>query len=476
MVKLLTILSTRTARCLVTAAVLLCAISVGRAQTDIHPPLPFPTEPPPLPPRVHTKLPKLVDHYPEKPSLRPAFTIPVGPLGFSTPGSYYLLRRQSLVSLDFLDENRLLFSFQVQRLIERDDAGDAETPNAETPNAEINARQIRAVVLALPDGKIASEALWAVPGPSRYLWMLKDGHFLLRDSDGLEQGDDKLKLAPFLRLPGRLLWLAMDPAQKVMITNSLEAADPAQKPTEVAGAAADQAKPTPDKQNPAVQSTLVVRTLVVRTLDRESGHLIQMTRVPWTNQTTDWPVNSEGYLESSKGSGRQWLLKLNYFAGGSKVVGGVDSTCSPTAEYVSPGELLVATCDPNGGRLVAMSAGGAQLWEVRASSNVMWPLLVMAPDGSRLARETLVLKHTVNEYKHKQLLSADDLMGQMVRVFDAADGKVMLEAPLSPMLDGGGNVAISPSGRRVAILNAGAIQVFELAAPARFAAADHSAH
>ena len=69
-------------------------------------------------------------------------------------------------------------------------------------------------------------------------------------------------------------------------------------------------------------------------------------------------------------------------------------------------------------------------------------------------------------------------MGQMVRVFDAADGKVMLEAPLSPIFDGGGNVAISPSGRRVAILNAGAIQVFELTAPDQFpaAATDHSAH
>jgi hypothetical protein len=100
----------------------------------------------------------------------------------------------------------------------------------------------------------------------------------------------------------------------------------------------------------------------------------------------------------------------------------------------------------------------------------------MAPDGSRLARETLVLKRTVDRYKH--LLGANDLMGQMVRVVDAADGKVVLEAPLSPMLDGGGNVAVSPSGRRVAILNAGAIQVFELTAPARLPAAEanHSAH
>jgi hypothetical protein len=52
-----------------------------------------------------------------------------------------------------------------------------------------------------------------------------------------------------------------------------------------------------------------------------------------------------------------------------------------------------------------------------------------------------------------------------VRVFDAASGNVALEAPASPPLDGGGNVAISPSGRRVAVLNAGAIQVFDLPAP-----------
>jgi len=33
------------------------------------------------------------------------FTIPVGPLGFTAPGSIYLGQRNSLVSLDFLDEN-----------------------------------------------------------------------------------------------------------------------------------------------------------------------------------------------------------------------------------------------------------------------------------------------------------------------------------------------------------------------------------
>jgi len=51
-----------------------------------------------------------------------------------------------------------------------------------------------------------------------------------------------------------------------------------------------------------------------------------------------------------------------------------------------------------------------------------------------------------------------------VRVFNAADGKVALEAAASPALDSGGNLAISETGRRVALLNSGAIQVFDLPA------------
>jgi len=51
-----------------------------------------------------------------------------------------------------------------------------------------------------------------------------------------------------------------------------------------------------------------------------------------------------------------------------------------------------------------------------------------------------------------------------VTVFDGANGDIVLVSPVSPILDAGGNVAISPSGRRVALLNAGAIQVFDLPA------------
>jgi len=58
-------------------------------------------------------------------------------------------QRFSFVSLDFLDEDRLLFTFRVPGLIHRD-AGEGEE------------RQIRAVVLELPAGAVEAEALWTV--------------------------------------------------------------------------------------------------------------------------------------------------------------------------------------------------------------------------------------------------------------------------------------------------------------------------
>ena len=90
----------------------------------------------------------------------------------------------------------------------------------------------------------------------------------------------------------------------------------------------------------------------------------------------------------------------------------------------------------------------------------------------RLARETVVVEHPVPGGQTR-LVDPKNLKGQIVRVFDAANGKVALETTANPILDGGGNVAISPSGRRVAILNDGEIQIFELPAPAAFRGHTH---
>jgi hypothetical protein len=392
----------------------------------------------------------LPDRLPDKPSLPPAFAIPVGPLGFSPPGPIYLGQRNNLVSLDFLDENRLLFTFRVPGLMRR------EAENS-TGGDE---RQIRALVLALPAGTVEAEALWTVHDRVRYLWALKDGRFLLRDRDGLAQGDATLELKPLLRFPGPLLWLEVDPSGQFLVTNSREPAAAAQRPGEAGSSATSPAGIAADAQQPSKLSDPAQTDLVVRILRRASGQVMLVSR---TRSTVHLPINAEGYLESLRGNGQQWLLNLNYFSGGSRILGRVDSACSPAFDFVSEREVLVTACSAGGGRkLVALGTDGRRLWEDTTSPAAIWPLIVRSPDGSRLAQETLAVTHEVDAHSP---LAAEDVKGQLVRVLDAASGSVALEAPASPALDAGGNVAISPSGRRVAVLNAGAIQVFDLPAP-----------
>lgn len=430
------------------ALLLLCAAPAARAQGS--------TTFEPSPSRSAKERP-LPDRLPEKPSIQPVLRIPVEPLGFSAPGPIYLGQRNTMVSLDFLDENRLLFTFRVPGLIHRE-AGDSLWSDE---------RQIRAVVLALPAGTVAAEALWTVHDRVRYLWALRDSHFLLRDKDGLQQGDGSLDLKPFLRFPGPVLWMEMDPSEEYLVTNSEEPATAEEKPGDV---------PSP----PTAQGSLAVKDektdvpdLVVRILKRSSGKVVLVSRA---RAAVHLPINADGYVERLRGNGDQWLVNLNFFSGGTTVLGRVNSTCSPSFDFILQRELLVTACDSSGGqRLVAMATDGHRLWEVVTSPQAIWPLLVTAPEGLRFARETLSVNHAVSAYSP---IDTEDINGQLVRIFNAADGKVALETVATPPLDAGGNVAISPNGQRVAVINGGAIEVFDLPAPPPLAgiAGDRVAH
>ena len=381
-----------------------------------------------------------------QPSLPPAFTIPVEPLGFSAPGPIYLGQFYSFTSLDFLDENRLLFTFRVPGLIHR------EHPDSDDEDTEEH--HMRALVLELPSGSVRAEAVWTLHDRARYLWMLRDGHFLLRDGNTLQQGDASLTLKPLLRFPGPLLAVDLDPTQQFLVTNSREAQATA-KPGEVPSPATAAASVSVDGQKSVATSDMVVRIL-----HRDSGQVMLVGHVP---SIIHLAINADGYLESLRGRDGKWLLNLNYFTGGSALVGKVDSTCTPALEFVSQREVLASVCNTVGDRkLVAMGTDGRRLWEQTIPAKQIWPRLAMGPNGLRLARETLAVSHPIDA---SSPFSREDLKGQLVEVLDAATGQVALTAPVSPVLDAGGNVAISPSGRRVAVLDGGDLQVFELPAP-----------
>jgi hypothetical protein len=416
----------------------------------------------------------LSSHFPEQPSLAPVASIPFAPLGFTAPSTNYLGSRNTFVSLDFLDEDRLLFTFRVPGLIHR---------NLNT-GEESSEREIRAVVLKLPLGTVDAEALWTVHDRIRYLWPLKDGHFLLRDRNNLLQGDATLTLKPFLEFPGSLLWIELDPTQQFLVTNSREPFAAPKKTGAPAGGSPSTGSisgqlpgPAPSPvSSPAPSPATAQNTgttddddaaadegrpeMVVRILRRETGEVMLVSRA---RAAVHLPINSTGYLENLRSRGMGWTLNLSYFAGGARMLGTLDTACDPDDEFLSQDEILITGCSSDGAsKLVAMTTEGKTLWIAQAPSSQLWPHSRVASNASRLAWTTLDASHGVSMFAP---MDSEDVKEQSVTVFDAATGDVAFVSPLSPMLDAGGNVALSPSGRRVALLNAGAIQVFDLPPP-----------
>jgi hypothetical protein len=268
-------------------------------------------------------------------------------------------------------------------------------------------------------------------------------------------GDATLELKPSLHFQGPLLWLEMDPLQDLVATDSREPVGGKPQPGSVPSPATASAWVTTDDLQATADPDIVLR--IVRL---DTGQVMLMSR---TRNTVHLPINSEGYVNALRGRGRGWVLDLNYFRGGNRTIGALESTCAPAVEFVSNPEVLITTCNPDNSRwMVAMSTDGKRLWNAVKPPTQIWPRLVMAPNGLRVARETLTVNHAVDTYSP---LSFDDVKGQLIEVYDAASGKVDLTAPASPILDGGGNIAISPSARRVAVLDAGAIKVYELPVP-----------
>lgn len=407
-------------------------------------------------PRVGPR--QLPGYFPSKPSIAPSWTIPIESLGFSAPGALYLGERNSLASLDFLGEDRLLFTFRVPALLRRTPGDDAESDE----------REIRAVVLALPGGAVVAQANWLLHDRARYLWALRDGRFLLRDRKTLVEGDASLKLTPLLNFPGPLLSVEMDPSQQFLVTNSREPLNTGAKKEGASDAGQSAASGGIDS---ADTSGANEPDLVLRILDRQSGQVMLVTRV---HDLGHLPINDQGYLENVRGEGTDWRLEMNYFSGGSHPVGTVKSTCMPDSHFISTDEVLATACaDMGNDALVALSTGGQRLWIDLVSDRQVWPVLNESLNGLRIARESLYVTHSITAYSP---LGDDEIKGQWLQVLDSATGRLAFESPVNPILDAGGNAALSPSGQRVAVLNGGAIQVFELPAPPPLPNGEHASH
>ncbi len=364
------------------------------------------------------------------PDLKPAVSIDVGALGYKPPGAFYLTYHLSSAAMGFFDDDHLLFTFRIGGLLTRvpgDPAGDED-------------QEIQALVLDLKTGEAVQEAKWRMHDRSQYLWPFKDGKFLVRQRDSLFVTDQGLQLEPFLTFRDGIRAVQVSADRKMMV---VETSDP-DKPHEPLG---------PKRLGDLQPVKVMIYPLGEKTPLVESEG----------NSATLLPLMGDGLLDLLEGKGQgSWVMRDVPFQGAPRIVAQVKSSCTPSARPLSASVVLMVGCynDGDDRQVIAVSTDGdGELWRDRWQNRFVWGWFDSAANGSRFLYESVQVSRPISTF---DALYPDDVQAQMVGVYDTESGKLVLVKDASPVLTAGQNVALSPDGKRFAVLRNGAVEIYDL--------------
>lgn len=377
---------------------------------------------------------------PEQPPL-PALRIDVASLGYMRPSDFYLSYRLSSMSMGFFDNDRLLFTFRVGGLLRR---VPSDRPDDED-------QQIRALVLDVRTGRVLKQTEWRMHDRNRYLWAYPDSRFLVRIRDSLYLAGPSLQLLPYLSSDTTLRLVETSPDRSLTL---IETDTPGGKPEIVQGDGAP----------------IMEQPVDVELLPSGSRKPILLSNA---RSAAAFPLMDDGMLEFLEGrSIGDWVLQEVFFRGKSKMIAHIGSVCRPSLQPISSKAVLVMGCSPNTGAgmpVYAIAVGdGSLLWQQQWESKYVWGFFDYAVNGSRFAYESIEVNRPVSVF---DTLDPEDIIRQLVGVYDTGTGRMELLKDTVPVLTAGQNIALSPDGSRFAVLRNGAIEIYNLpplpAAPAK---------
>lgn len=365
--------------------------------------------------------------------LKPAVSIAVSPLGYKPPGTFYLTYRLSSAALGFLDDDHLLFTFRMGGLLRRvpgDPAGDED-------------QEIRALVLDLKTGKVAQQAEWRMHDRSQYLWPFAEGQFLVRVRDSLFVTDATLQLKPFMTFGDGIRAIQISANRKLMVVETSDQVKQAELP------------PGPRRLGNLQPVKVMIFPLGEKTPMVETEG----------NSATLLPLMGDGLLDLLEGRAQgSWVMRDVPFHGDPRTVADVKSSCQPSARPLSATVVMMVGCygDGDDRQVIAVSTDGqGELWRDRWQNRFVWGWFDEAANGSRFVYESVEVTRPISTF---DALYPEDIQAQMAGVYDTETGKLVLVKDASPVLTAGQNVALSPDGKRFAILRNGAVEVYDLPA------------
>jgi hypothetical protein len=348
-----------------------------------------------------------------------------------------MLSARAFSSLDFIDAHHLLFTFHQARLLHRE----------ENPGKLENDQIIRAVVLEIPGGKVVESTEWRMHDKIRYLWPLGEGKFLVRQRNSYALTDVSLKLQPYIEVSTPVFATEVSPdGSVIVIEHEFEKHTPEQH-KRLDDQAAQFGDPSP------VEDTQIT---LINSSSREVLAAVH-TELP-----IHVPVTTNGYVGVTRGKGEdQFTVRFIPLEGKETVLGKVASTCTPRENFLNRKALVIESCGPKSTDvfLDAWTIEGKKLWNATRDGRLVWPSFVYSRTGDRFAESVLRITHPIDL---ADSLLDEDVREQLVQVFDAETGALLMTTNASPILTGGQNFALSGDGQRLVVLREGAIQIFDV--------------
>src|ERR1017187_5500594 len=360
--------------------------------------------------------------------------------GFRSVAPMARFQFRASVSVHFLDNNRLLLTFNAQRKL-------MPRPPECTPTHPC--RVIHAVILDLVSSKAVAETDWYLHDNRPYLWPLARGHLLLRKSNSLDVVDSDFHETPLKDFSGDVLWANVTPDGKQIIAETA-----LEGPSGTGSEATNRKQRTEDSRQARVKIDFLNSTsLAVERSIRATGVL-------------ELDAPSSGYADFTHNVlDNVWLVRFGPSSTQRQRVARVKPPCEPNLLFPTNNAVLIGRCSSNGRdyNVSVFSLTGHPLWHQRWPHRNHFPGWARSEDGSRFAVGTITASREVSP----PLKNDEDDPGwpdveQDVRVFETASGKLILAARVKSVVLKNPNFALAPDGNRFAVLDGSILRIYDL--------------
>jgi hypothetical protein len=357
-------------------------------------------------------------------------------------------RAAAMITLDFIDSDHLLFTFATRPLMTRESEDPAVAPQTD-PLSPHTDRMVHAEVVELPDGKVVTEKDWRLHDREAYLWPLGNGEFLLRVGGQLNLLEKDLTTRKVMESDRPIRWVQADKGSNLLVVE------------------VEREQHTKDEHERLAHDALLFNAPAPAE-DYETYGLEFRAGQPEAKQLFHIHLLQPGSLTGND----EWLLQIDGSStgnfdvvalpiatkaekrGGKHSVLRLKSECRPTMEMLGHDVAMISACSAHGRMEYGVTTEGKLLWKQNVP-DPLWPYYERAANASRFA-----VQHVSR--RGGDGINDDNLGAGEAEVFDVATGERMFATTLEPLYATRHTVALSPDGRRLALLRQGALEVYEL--------------